>query len=172
MIQKHGLSVAIVFQHNSSSPRTYLTPGRGTTDAIRSLELAKQFGQPQGTAIYFGTDGADVNFFEGKGGKQPAGDRYGLRLISDYFTQIKAKLDASGYDVGVYGSGLVCDTLMTKNLVKYCWLANATKWPGTEDFYASKRWSLTQFLPKYCGGKELDFDQVNPDKPNFGQWNP
>ena len=48
-----------VFQHNNDNPMTFVTPGRGTLDAQRAIELALANGQPTGSAIYFGVDGVD-----------------------------------------------------------------------------------------------------------------
>lgn len=54
-----GFSVLAVFQHHNDNPMTFLTPGRGTLDAQRAIELALANGQPTGSAIYFGVDGVD-----------------------------------------------------------------------------------------------------------------
>lgn len=56
-IFKHGMSVAVVFQHQNDKPETFLEGNRGAEDAIRSLQLAKANGQPFGSTIYFGVDG-------------------------------------------------------------------------------------------------------------------
>lgn len=54
-----GFSVLAVFQHHNDNPMTFVTPGRGTLDAQRAIELALANGQPNGSAIYFGVDGVD-----------------------------------------------------------------------------------------------------------------
>ncbi len=54
-----GFSLLAVFQHNNDNPMTFVTPGRGTLDAQRAIELALANGQPNGSAIYFGVDGVD-----------------------------------------------------------------------------------------------------------------
>ncbi|KHA51861.1 glycoside hydrolase domain-containing protein [Sulfitobacter geojensis] len=58
-ILQAGFSVLAVFQHNNDNPMTFVTPGRGTLDAQRAIELALANGQPSGSAIYFGVDGVD-----------------------------------------------------------------------------------------------------------------
>jgi hypothetical protein len=55
----HGFGLAVVFQHNNGSPRTFFDDARGTTDAERALALAKHNGQPPNTTIFFGVDGPD-----------------------------------------------------------------------------------------------------------------
>jgi len=77
--------------------------------------------------------------------------------------------------IGVYGSGLVCSMLQETKLVDYCWLANATGWPGYVDFEASKRWVLKQHLPTRkadCFGVEVDLNSGNAATVEFGQWRP
>jgi hypothetical protein len=59
LILKSGFSVAIVFQHHSNEPLTFLDPGRARLDAKRALALAEAHGQPYLTAIYFGVDGVE-----------------------------------------------------------------------------------------------------------------
>lgn len=171
MILRNDFSIAVVFQHNSGSPGIYI-PGRGTKDALVTLDRAKTFGQPAGSAIYFGTDGADERFFENyRKGKKKADDPYGLKRITEYFAEIRTKLNGTGYDVGVYGSGKVCEALFEAKLVKYCWLANAMGWPGSREFAKSERWALKQSLPIDCDGKEdVDLNVTNPTIPDFGQW--
>lgn len=70
-----GFSLLAVFQHNNDNPMTFVTPGRGTLDAQRAIELALANGQPTGSAIYFGVDGVDgalqsanYEFAKSKGG--------------------------------------------------------------------------------------------------------
>jgi hypothetical protein len=231
-----GLSIAVVFQHHNDDPETFFDPGRGTTDAKRSLELANANGQPYGTAIYFGVDGVDQalesvawEYSKSSGkpisaqrkrqlmsGKYPMSEgafqkhnRFYLRFleyrervfkrppsvltgkdmlpfIDHYFEAVKAEFDrASGgnatksYKIGVYGSGLVCEHMLLKPYVKYCWLAQSAGWPGTGEFKPTKQWHLAQELVTTCpwlyareGAKSVgfDFNVVNRGKPSFGQW--
>jgi hypothetical protein len=53
------MNVAVIFQHNNDDPATFVVGHRGREDARRALTLAKQLGQPFGSAIYFGVDGVD-----------------------------------------------------------------------------------------------------------------
>lgn len=59
LLLQNGFNIAVVYQHNSPSPTSYFKKGLGTASAKRALELAKANGQPAGSAIYFGVDGAD-----------------------------------------------------------------------------------------------------------------
>lgn len=58
-ILANKFSLAVVFQHFSGDAETFINPTRGTADAERSLDLAEHNGQPPGSTIYFGVDGAD-----------------------------------------------------------------------------------------------------------------
>jgi hypothetical protein len=54
-----GFNIGVIFQHNNDDPHTFIKGNRGTEDAKRALELAKANGQPYGSKIFFGVDGAD-----------------------------------------------------------------------------------------------------------------
>ncbi len=111
-----------------------------------------------------------------------------LPFVQRYFSDIArvfreaAAADPSGktYDIGGYGSGLVCTALLAKpSHVKYCWLAQSTGWPGYDAFKAGKAWSLLQENSTVCDGwrnlrkpgpVDFDFNRVSATKPDFGQW--
>jgi hypothetical protein len=180
LIAKLDMNVAVVFQHFNDCLCTFMTKGRGARDAKRALELARTFAQPAGSAIYFGVDGVDAQFLSLlRGTAIPAGDpearKFVQRYVRAYFEEVTQTLKGSGYKIGVYGSGLVCSMLQETKLVDYCWLANATGWPGYVDFEASKRWVLKQHLPTRkadCFGVEVDLNSGNAAAVDFGQWRP
>ncbi len=95
--------------------------------------------------------------------------------IVRYFEQVNAKVRPEGYKIGAYGSGAICELLLGKKLVDYCWLAQSTGWPGYDHFYSSKRWSMVQQKTTVCnnwhfanGDKVwLDFNRVSSTK---GAW--
>lgn len=174
LIAKHGLSVAIVFQHRGDRTETFEDLSRGETDARRALALARALGQPKGTAIYFGIDGVDQKF-----ARQPARARldyeraHGLDVIETYMRAVNDVFAGSGYKVGVYGSGLVNRVILDKGLAEYSWLANATSWPEYDDFERSGRWHIKQHLTTNdCFGKAVDLSTGNPRRRDFGQWRP
>jgi Domain of unknown function (DUF1906) len=99
--------------------------------------------------------------------------------IVRYFEQVNATLMLDGrYKIGAYGSGAVCELLLSKKLIDHCWLAQSTGWPGYNKFYASKKWSMVQEKSTFCKvwrfrGEEkvrFDFNKVNVGKKDFGQW--
>ena len=97
--------------------------------------------------------------------------------IVRYFEQVKAIVRPEGYKIGGYGSGAVCELLLSKKLVNYCWLAQSTGWPGYDHFYRSKRWVMEQQKTTVCrkwnfaNGDPvwLDFNRVSSAKGAWGK---
>jgi hypothetical protein len=180
LIGKAGMSVAVIFQHNSDCLCTFMQRGRGRRDARRALELARSYSQPSGSALYFGVDGVDAQFLTLLAATDlPSGEaqarKFVQRYVRAYFQEVGSVLKASGYRVGAYGSGLVCTDLLEERLAELCWLANAKGWPGYESFAATNRWALKQHLPTRradCFGREVDLNSGNAAIANFGQWKP
>jgi hypothetical protein len=102
-----------------------------------------------------------------------------LPYLGQYFEDIRSIFDEYGhtYRIGGYGSGMVCDYLLTNGHVDMCWLAQSSGWPGYKAFAASNRWSLSQHLVTSCkdwkrrsgGVVSFDFNTVGRN-PDFGQW--
>ena len=180
LIAKLEMSVAVVFQHHNDCLCTFMTKGRGTRDAKRALELARTFSQPAGSAIYFGVDGVEAQFLSLLRGTdmaagEPEARKFVQRYVRPYFEEVAQTMKASGYKIGAYGSGLVCAQLLDARLVAYCWLANATSWPGYVAFEATQRWVLKQHLPTHkskCFGVEVVLNTGNAAATDCGQWRP
>jgi hypothetical protein len=156
VIVMNGLKMGVVFQHRNNKFASF-TALRGRQDADRSLALATENAQPIGSAIYFGVDG-------------PWRTSNELASITAYFREVNARMDGSGYRVGVYGSGLVCDALLSNGLAELCWLASPTTWPGFSAFYETKRWKLAQLPTTQCGGRSVDFNLTNGKQAEYGQF--
>jgi Domain of unknown function (DUF1906) len=156
MIVTGGFTLAVVFQHHNDRFASF-TPLRGRQDAERSLTLASAVSQAKGSAIYFGVDGAWQSQYE-------------IANIMAYFGSVKAALADSGYRVGVYGSGLVCDSLVANGLADLCWLGSPISWPGSQDYYRTRRWRLAQLPVTECGGRSVDFDMTNGVDADYGQF--
>lgn len=104
-----------------------------------------------------------------------AGDM--LPFVDHYFSEVNRVLKADGrYRVGGYGSGLVCQYLLAKGRVSFCWLAMSTGWPQSKEFQASGKWSLSQQRTTFCkgwqfNGREMarfDFNRIKAG--DVGQW--
>ncbi|MGE0526534.1 MAG: glycoside hydrolase domain-containing protein [Bdellovibrionales bacterium] len=156
LIAQNGFDLLIVFQHRSARIGSF-TSERGQLDAQRSLELAEAMGQPARSAIYFAVD---------NNWNRPSD----LRKIKTYFYEAGLRVRAAGYKIGGYGSGLVCDQLLNEGLVEYCWLSNASRWYGHDDFFESGRWSLKQYSPRFCAGRDVDFNIINTSIRDIGQF--
>jgi len=153
LILANGFKAAVVFQHHNDQFASF-TALRGSQDAERSFALAKENSQPRGSTIYFGVDGPWKE----------------LTSITAYFTEVYARLARTGYRVGVYGSGFVCNALLTSGLAETCWLAAPTAWPEYHAYYQARRWGLAQLRPTQCGGRSVDFNLVNGSDADYGQF--
>lgn len=164
LIQAYGLDIAIVFQHRNNCPRTWEDSGRGDFDAGQALDFARRLGQPKGTAIYFGVDGADARFGDERD--------HGRTQLVHYFRQVARAFNGSGYDIGVYGSGLVCRLIKDElKLARYCWLSQSPGHPESRGYEAAGGWDVKQCrtVTDFAGsGVDVDPDVAGRD--DFGQW--
>jgi hypothetical protein len=125
---------------------------QGVDDATSASNQAQTIGQPVDSAIYFAVD-FDASPTEIAGG------------ITDYFKGVQQGLAASmpgkaTYSVGVYGSGLTCDTLFKAGLVQHTWLAMSTGFRGSKTY---STWNIKQSIDEdLLGiGKKVDPDVSN-----------
>jgi len=156
LILTNGFKTAVVFQHHNDQFPSF-TETRGRQDAERSLALAGENSQPRGSAIYFGVDG-------------PWQAAYELANVATYFRELKARLAGFGYRIGVYGSGLVCNMLLSTGLAELCWLGAPTSWPDYHAVYQTRKWGLAQLRPSQCAGRSVDFDMANDGVADYGQF--
>jgi len=155
-----GLSLVVVFEGMARPKPAHYVTAQGARDAMAALKQAEAVGQPAGSAIYFAVD-TDMLL-----------DGVTNRAVP-YFTAIKATLAAAPirYRVGVYGSGLVCDTLKAHGLADLTWLSGSTEWIGHADYFAKA--DLLQVRPRVriCNG-QLAVDRDYARAKDFGQFSP
>ena len=156
LILNNGFKTAVVFQHHNNQFASF-TALRGHQDAERSLALAAENSQPRGSAIYFGVDG-------------PWQSAYELANVAAYFRELRASLAGFGYRIGVYGSGLVCNMLLSTGLAELCWLGAPTSWPDYHAYYQTRSWGLAQLRTSQCGGRSVDFNLANDRVADYGQF--
>jgi Rv2525c-like, glycoside hydrolase-like domain len=156
LILTNGFQTAVVFQHHNNRFASF-TALRGQQDAERSLLLAQENLQPKGSAIYFGVDG-------------PWQAAYELANVAAYFRELKARLAGLSYRIGVYGSGLVCNMLLSTGLAELCWLGAPTSWPDYHAYYQTRKWGLAQLRTSQCGGRSVDFNLANDSVADYGQF--
>jgi hypothetical protein len=95
---------------------------------------------------------------------------YELANITAYFQEVNARLAGSGYRVGAYGSGLICNALLANGLAELCWLAAPTSWPDFSAWYQTKRWRRVQLPTTQCGGRSVDFNLANGSEAEYGEF--
>ena len=149
-ISAAGLEIFVVFEDGAAPALTF---DRGVRDAQIALAQASAVQQPANTAIYFALD-------------SELGDD-ALAGVRAYFSGIAATV-AGKYKLGVYADGLVCGALLDDGTCSYAWLSASSSFPGTHDFYASKRWALAQSaVPKTVGEVQFDLDETDGDFGGF-----
>jgi hypothetical protein len=158
-----GLSIGSVFQHYNNCFRTFENRW-GAEDAEQALEQAVAAGQPIGSAIYFGVDG-DWPY------------RSMIDHVLQYFYDVNAVFTHTGYRVGVYSNGCICNAVTELGLALYAWLSGSTAHTGTQAFYNTGRWSLFQNaldirVGDGAAGLAIDTNLAGPGTGGyFGQWN-
>ena len=123
-----GLSIVAVWENGFPNSRDYFSYARGVHDGAVAYHYAlTETRQPAGTPIYFTVD-YDAAHSDITGG------------ISDYFHGIRDGFHTIGrgapaYAIGVYGSGSVCDWILSHfPAVAYAWLSLSTGWSGHNSF--------------------------------------
>ena len=134
LICSAGISVVAVWE-TAGDHAAFFSFKQGVDDATSASNQAQTIGQPVDSAIYFAVD-FDASPTEIDGG------------ITDYFKGVQQGLTASmpgkaTYSVGVYGSGLTCDTLFRAGLVQHTWLAMSSGFRGSKTYTS---WNIKQSL--------------------------
>jgi hypothetical protein len=159
-----GLRLAIVHEARFGDTVSNFTQQSGGLDGAYARNYgAKIIGQPADSAIYFGVD-CDTS---------PA------QIKSNILPFFKGVTGAFGpdpslpnYRIGVYGSGLTCDAVLSAGLASHAWLAQSTGWRGYKAFLQSKKWSLSQGPVTKVAGVGCDTDQANGDFGDFQMGTP
>ena len=138
---------------------------QGIADANAALALARALRQTPQSGIYFAVD------------FNPAPGQLGQ--IGEYFRGINDVLAAPDYRTGVYGSGLVCRTMLAENLASLSWLAGATSWRGIQSvdwhesqaFGAEGAWHIRQHVSVRVPGVPFQIDpDATQDGLDWGAW--
>src|SRR6266566_799990 len=157
----HGMQIAVIFQQRQNQVADF-SELKGVAAGRRAYRYAHDnIGQSADSAIYFGVDfDASGNEFENN--------------VAPYFGGVKrAFAEESGgnpeYRIGAYGSGSVCTTLAEKGLIEFTWLAMSRGFRGTREALSAGQFHLAQRAPaETLCGLGVDFNDSNPDRPNFG----
>ena len=133
----------------------------GTAAGVQAFGYASAtIGQPFNSTIYFSVD---CDLFRNSE----------LAAVDSFFTGVRDAFAAAAnggasYAVGVYGSGTVLDHLRVKGLATFFWLAQSQGWSGYKDFKNSNRWHLLQGAATTVAGLDVDTNDDNPTRPDFG----
>jgi hypothetical protein len=147
-----GVKIVAVYEPHSPNPG-YFSYYSGYYDAIAAYGQAQAVGQPAGSAIYFAVDYNAQDFAP----------------IEQYFNGIAAGLAAASggrapYEIGVYGSGAVCDAMKRAGLARYTWLSNAIAWTGSLGY---DDWNIRQGDPAAGLSFNQDSDEARDDYGGF-----
>jgi hypothetical protein len=133
-----GLSIVAVWENGFPDHAPYFSHAKGVFDGTSAYHFAHEnIGQSVDTPIYFAVDfdasqkdvnGVITTYFQG---------------IIDAFNTISGQQPV--YQIGVYGSGLTCSSLLTAGLVQFTWLAQSMGFRGSKTF---KNFNIKQLLEK------------------------
>lgn len=146
-ISAAGLRIVTVWENGSPEDPSYFSHDKGVSDGGGAYQAALALGQPAGTPIYFAVDydasQADIN-----------------APIAAYFQGVNDAFAATGagspaYSIGVYGSGLVCSSIMAASFATKSWLAAPPAWQGSAGYTG---WSIKQGIERTLCGQRLDPD--------------
>lgn len=160
-LSSHGMQIAVVFQQRQNQVSDFSVQ-KGIAAGRRAYRHAQDdINQPAGSGIYFSVD------FD-------ASDAEIESNVVPYFEGVKRAFieESSGnpeYRVGAYGSGLVCKTLSSNNLINLTWLSMSRGFRGTIEVLNLGEYNLVQrpSAATLCG-IGVDYNDFNPDLPDFG----
>lgn len=154
-----GLNIGVVFEMMNNAPK-YFSYDLGLEHAKMAFQLARNINQPFGSAIYFAVDfdasAADINnniipHFKG---------------IHDGLSE--ASNNGQSYKVGIYGSGLVINTVKES----YRWLSESMGWSGSKDALNNGEYELYQGpgMSGFCfdDANKFDIDTKKTDTTDIG----
>jgi hypothetical protein len=152
-----GLRIAVVWENGHPTRASYFSFEQGVHDGTSAYHYASvQIQQPADTPIYFAVD-------------YDASPEDTAGVITEYFNGIQQAFNTISrnspvYVPGVYGSGLVCSTILNAGLAAFAWLAQSTGWRGSKTFqnYNIKQGKeITECVE--LGGVDADTDESPND---------
>lgn len=166
-LSRAGLQIGVVFQNARSGQLSYFKASSGRADGLYAHQYAQGLRQPRGSAIYFGVD------LDPEPRQLPG-------LFPAYFNGVLEGFKSASnnqplYDIGLYGSGLVCETLKRElPFLKYTWLAKPRLWHGRDSYQG---WTIKQFdapetLCELTGGVDGQWELNETQGDSFGLFVP
>lgn len=160
-IRNADLQLGIVYEGAGDQVGAF-SEQSGYLDAVYSRKMAKDRGQPDGSAIYFAVD------FD-------AAAPQIRNNIVPYFNGVERAFSENNpfpkLTPGVYGSGLVCRTLAGLGLVKLKWITCSRGFAGSAEYIAAGLQDLWQVqCEKNLVGLDVDYNEAH--QPNWGAFVP
>lgn len=143
-----GIKIFSIYETDPTK-ESYFSTAQGKEDAVEVKALAKEIGQPEGSAIYFTVD-YDAQSSD-------------LEAILAYFQSVKANLP--GFKVGAYGSFTVLNYLHEHKAADYWFQTVAWSNGQTCSFLNIYQFQCNETL----SGVNVDFDKV--ETADIGAWN-
>ncbi len=169
LLRDHGFRLLVVFQHNNNKPETFQDwRVRGPSDAYQCLSMAETIQQPENSTLYFGVDG---DFYGDIPGYPKTQHSTEIHAYFDAIAEVLAKENA-GFHLGAYGGGACINGLKDKGLIAHRWLSHSHGFVGSKAAHQSGDFEIEQYLPGKCGGREVDFNHVNPAAASIGDFAP
>ena len=123
-LRANGIKVGWVYEKGNPQVQSYFTTTQATTDLALATEYARALGvraananDPPGEVIFIAID-CDAD----------------PEAILPYFQTFHNGLKALGFRVGVYGSGIVCETFKAEGYAEFTWLSESAGWTGYQDW--------------------------------------
>lgn len=137
------MKIVAVWENGFPTTASYFSFKKGIADGTAAYAYAEMtIHQPALTPIYFAVD-YDASPSDATG---PILEYF--RGIVSAFNNMKGS--SPGYFIGVYGSGLICRTLLDAGMVTYAWLAQSKGWRESSTF---NHYNLKQLMQKMeCSG--------------------
>lgn len=160
-LSRAGMQIGVVWE-TLGDHAGFFSRAQGVADGGAAFQMAHEtIGQPFDSTIYFAVD-------------YDATDADLAGPVTAYFEGVRVAFHAvSGevphYDIGVYGSGLCCTTLLAAGLAKHSWLSQSTDFSGSRAYARDVKYNLIQRLPVSVDVGDgvllrLDPDSSSPDK--------
>lgn len=128
----------------------------GARDGAMCGHWLDQLGAPASTAVYPTVD-------------NDASTAQITQLCLPYFHAFRTALPQK-YRMGAYGCGALLAALDAAELINFRWLSNALGWNGSRVYRDIGKWDIFQGLPTKIAGIDIDPDQLNPARTEFGFW--
>lgn len=164
----HAAGLAIVLIFESTADRAMGGAPSGATDGARALNQAKALGAPEGAAIYATAD------FD----PTPAQEDDVLAYFAGFRTQIRGLTATSGdlntfsgFALGIYASGAICQLALDQSVADYAWLAGGLRMRGSQAFHDTGRAAIEQDVGDKRGldlGIGIDSDIALVE--DYGSW--